>query len=320
MFFPPYSFPDLNNTPQKTVFIPKGSSLRGIANVLGDSSVLKQKEIFILLGKVSGYQNRLKAGLFKIPENLHPWHLLNYLLQPKSADVKVTFPEGIQASDMAGILKKRLMSDSTRFMKWVNDSALCHSLGVKVDRLEGYLLPETYYFTVGMDEKDIVRLLVHNTLSIFEADSIRFQMENLGMDRSRILTLASIIEGEVVVDSERATVSSVYHNRLRHGWLLGADPTIQYIIPGPPRRLLLKDLEIDSPYNTYLHRGLPPGPINNPGKRSILAALYPAKSRYIYFVANGDGGHYFSRTSAEHAQRKAQFDKVRREVRRNKRR
>ncbi len=120
----------------------------------------------------------------------------------------------------------------------------------------------------------------------------------------------------MVVDSERVFISSVYHNRLRLGWPLQADPTIQFAIPGPPRRLLNGDLEIDSPYNTYQHRGLPPGPINNPGKKSIMAALYPADTKYIYLVATGDGGHKFSKTLQEHNYWKARFDEVRRRVRR----
>lgn len=314
--FPAAPDGSFSDNPQKVVFIPRGSSLAEIARILKKNELLKNEEFFVLLGKISGYQHKLKAGMFKVPQNLHPWHLLQYLTHPVSADIKITLPEGISAAEIAGILQQRLGIDSTQFMNLVRDSAFCHSLGVEVADLEGYLLPETYYLPYGMSEEKIIRLLVKNTLEIFEPDSVRQQMERLGMTRHQILTLASIIEGEVVVDSERVLVSSVYHNRLKRGWRLQADPTIQYIIPGPPRRLLLKDLEIDSPYNTYRYRGLPPGPINNPGKKSILAAIFPAKTRYMYFVATGDGGHHFSRTAAEHSRWKARFDKIRRSVRR----
>jgi UPF0755 protein len=319
-FFPAYVTQDPDQTTQKTVFIPKGSSLSQIANILEKDSLLEHKTFFILLGKISGYQNQMQAGLFKVPENLHPWHLLKYLTKPTLAEIKVTLPEGIQAEEMAHILGEKIGIDSTRFMDLVFDSVYTHGLGVEQSNLEGYLLPETYFFNYGMDADEIIRLLVGNTLDIFKPDSVQLQLQKLGMTRHQIITMASIIEGEVMVDSERVLVSSVYHNRLKRRWLLGADPTIQYIIPGPPRRLLDKDLEIDSPYNTYKYRGLPPGPINNPGKLSILAALYPANTRFMYFVATGDGGHHFSRTAAEHAYWKSQFDKVRREVRREKRR
>jgi len=140
------------------------------------------------------------------------------------------------------------------------------------------------------------------------------------MTVSKILTLASIVEGEAIFDDERAVIASVYYNRLKKRIKLQADPTIQYILQGPPRRLLLKDLAIDSPYNTYMYYGLPPGPISNPGKNSIMAAIYPAKTDYLYFVARGDGRHTFSKTAAEHQRAKQQFDQVRREVYRKKRR
>jgi len=139
-------------------------------------------------------------------------------------------------------------------------------------------------------------------------------LNRLNFTPHQILTLASIIEGEAIFDDERATISSVYHNRLLHRIKLQADPTIQYILQDSPRRLLLKDLEIDNPYNTYKYFGLPPGPINNPGRKSIMAAIYPRQTDYLYFVARGDGRHTFTRSAAEHAQEKAKFDKIRREV------
>ncbi len=317
--FPPYQNPEVDPGMEKTVLIPRGASLREIANILNENEILTNKTLFILLGKISGHQNHLQAGLFHVPHNLHPWHLLKYLTKPELADIKVTLPEGITTSKMAGILKHELNVDSTRFMHLVVDSIFCKSLGVSVNNLEGYLLPETYFFHYGMKEDDIIKLLVENTMAILDPDTVQLQISKLGMNNHEILTLASIVEGEVVVDSERVLVSSVYHNRLRRRWHLAADPTIQYIIPGPPRRLLKKHLEINSPYNTYKYIGLPPGPINNPGRNSILAAIFPAETRYMYFVASGDGGHHFSKTSSEHAYWKAKFDKVRREVRRNQR-
>jgi UPF0755 protein len=139
-------------------------------------------------------------------------------------------------------------------------------------------------------------------------------MKELGMDEKEIITLASIIEGEAIYDRERPVISGVYHNRLNIGMRLQADPTIQYIIEGSPRRLLNKDLKIKSPYNTYLNEGLPPGPINNPGIESIKAALYPVETDYLYFVAKGDGYHTFSRTKEEHNIAKRKFQKIRRQL------
>jgi UPF0755 protein len=137
----------------------------------------------------------------------------------------------------------------------------------------------------------------------------------MGLSLHQTITLASIIEGEARVDSERAVISAVYWNRLRKGMRLQADPTIQYLIPGPPRRVLNRDLEIDSPYNTYRYAGLPPGPVNNPGINSVLAALYPRSAGYLYFVARGDGSHIFSYTLEQHNAAKREFDRYRVKVR-----
>jgi UPF0755 protein len=150
-------------------------------------------------------------------------------------------------------------------------------------------------------------------------DSLKTRAEEIGWTLNQALTLASIIEGEAMVDTEMPLISSVYHNRLDIGMPLQADPTIQYIIPDGPRRLLYRDLEIDSPYNTYKYKGLPPGPINNPGIRAIKAALYPADTDYLYFVANGDGTHSFSENYSQHRRAKRRFDEYRKKVEEDKR-
>ena len=142
------------------------------------------------------------------------------------------------------------------------------------------------------------------------------QAKNLNMTKHEIVTLASIIEGEAIYDSERAKISAVYHNRLNMGMKLQADPTIQFILPEPPRRLLNRDLKIKSPYNTYLNKGLPPGPINSPGKNSILAALYPEENDFIYFVASGDGYHTFTTNERDHNKAKRKLQKIRRTLKR----
>jgi UPF0755 protein len=303
-------------TSQKIVRIPRGSSLTEIAHILEKEQLLAHPTLFVWLGRLRGYQHHLKAGVFYVPRHLSTYQLLEYMTHPKPATIKVTFPEGERLTLYASIAHKRLGIDSARFVQLANDPNFCRELGVPASSLEGYLLPETYFFPYDVSAREVLQFLVRQTLSIFQADSVRQQMRRLGMNMHQILTLASIIEGEAMVDSERVLISSVYHNRLKRGWRLQADPTIQYLIPGKPRRLLLKDLEIDSPYNTYKYAGLPPGPINNPGRRSIMAALYPAQTSYLYFVATGDGGHHFSRTAAEHARWKRKFDQVRRQVRR----
>jgi UPF0755 protein len=306
---------DMQNFSHQVVKIPSGSNFGQIADSLSKRDLIDSKSQFVFLGRLSGKDKEMKSGLFKIPQGLNTWQMINYLESAKNLTVKVTLPEGISAAEMAGILQKSIEIDSSRFMSLVEDTFFIQSLGLNLETLDGYLLPETYYLNWEMSERELVDYLVNKTMEIFSPDSVQRQLINLNKSINEIMTLASIIEGEVQVDSERVIVSSVYHNRLMKGWLLQADPTIQYILKGSPRRLTYKDLKIDSPYNTYLYPGLPPSPINNPGKSSILAALFPANTSYFYFVAAGDGSHRFSRNTKEHLYWKRKFDEVRRQVR-----
>ena len=175
-------------------------------------------------------------------------------------------------------------------------------------------MPDTYVFAEGISEEQVMRFLIEQTLNIFKSDSVQKRMKELGLTRHQVLTLASIVEGEAMIDEERPLIASVYLNRLKIGMKLQADPTIQFLLPDGPRRLTYKDLQIDSPYNTYLYRGLPPGPINNPSKASILATLFAAKTNYLYFVARGDGSHVFTKTAHEHLKAKRKLNKLRKKV------
>jgi peptidoglycan lytic transglycosylase G len=298
-----------------TVEIPKGSTLQTIADSLKNKGLIEDTELFKIWIMSLGKGKDIKAGHFEIPVGLNYAQLAKYLSKAKAKQIKVTLLEGWQLDDIALKLNNEIGINADVFIKITKDTAFIRQFGIESNNLEGYLLPNTYYFYWGMSEKAIVNMLVNSCLTVFDSTA-RAQIDKMKMDRHEILTLASIIEGEAILDEERTTIASVYHNRLNRRIKLQADPTIQYILEGPPRRLLYKDLEIDSPYNTYRYYGLPPGPINNPGKNSILAAIYPEKTKYIFFVATGDGSHTFSRTAAEHARAKAKFNKIRREVRR----
>lgn len=305
---------DLDRRPSEIVLIPQGATFRAIADTLEAHSLLTHRQWFLILGRLSGLEARMHAGMFAVPRGLSTWQLLKFLETARNVLIKVTIPEGLRSERIAAILQKRVGVDSARFMQLVRDSALARRLGVPAPSLDGFLLPETYFFRWKTPEEEIVRTLVENTLVLFRPDSVQQQLARLKMSVLETIILASIIEGEVMVDSERVLVSSVYHNRLKRGWRLQADPTIQFLLPDGPRRLTYHDLEIDSPYNTYKYAGLPPGPINNPGRRSILAAIFPAQTPYLYFVASGDGGHRFARTLKEHLKWKRHFDRIRREV------
>jgi UPF0755 protein len=299
----------------QTLKIKWGSSFDQVLDLLLEKGVIQNKAKLTLAAKILGWRDKLKAGRYEISGSISSYRLLKLLVDGKVAIDWVTIPEGKSARQIASILKKEIEIDSTRFMQLVNDSAYTRKLGIEASSLEGFLFPETYGFHWGMKPAAVISILVNQFKEHFD-DSLKVRANELGLTVLEVVTLASIIEGEAVIESERPLISAVYHNRLKRGMLLQADPTIQYILEDGPRRVLKRDLEIDSPYNTYKYPGLPPGPINNPGLSSIKASLYPAHVKYLYFVAKGDGSHVFSVTLREHLRAKSQFDKYRREVRR----
>jgi len=315
----------LKTTSIKIVKIPKGANIESIADTLLSKDLIRQKKTFLFWAKTLKLDRSLKAGYFEVPLGLNYPQLVKFLTTARNKEIKVTLHEGWQIPQIAAELHRQLNIDQQKFITLGHDRQILSKLGI--DTLsaksslisqeylsaEGYLLPDTYYFFWNMDEIDLMRFLVRQCTQIF-TDSVEIQLHRLNFSRHQILTLASIIEGEAVVDDERAVIASVYYNRLRHKIKLQADPTIQYILQDAPRRLLLKDLAIDSPYNTYKYYGLPPGPINNPGRKSIMAAIYPRQTDYLYFVARGDGRHAFTRTASEHAAEKLKFDRIRQEV------
>jgi UPF0755 protein len=299
------------------ILIPKGATLTQIADTLAEKGLVEDKDFFIMWARLSGTEKKLQAGHFYIPQNLNCVKLATYLSQAKPAETKITLIEGWDNHQINIQLAENLDLEYNVLDSLCNDSVFCNSLGIKETSLLGYILPNTYAFHIGMEEEEILSILVNRTLDIFKRGDVRDALNDMDYNIHQILTLASIVEGEAIFDDERATIAAVYINRLNKGMRLQADPTIQFIIEGPPRRLLFKDLEIDSPYNTYKYYGIPPGPINNPGIKSILATIFADDVNYLYFVARGDGRHTFSSTLREHNKAKLAFDKIRREVRRN---
>jgi len=313
-----FRLPDISQYDRIELVIPKGTTPDDIADSLLRKGLIDDTKTFIFWLTTLDKDRDLKAGFYDIPVGLNYPQLIAYLTTARSKEIKLTLIEGWTTEQIADELSRVLQCDRDRLIQLIRDTTFIRELGLDGSNLEGYLLPDTYYFYWGMDEESLIRFLVSRTITIF-SDQIMSRLDTMKMTQHEILTLASIIEGEALFDAERDTISSVYHNRLSRRIKLQADPTIQYILDGPPRRLLYRDLEIDSPYNTYKYYGLPPGPINNPGYKSIMAAIYPADTNYLYFVARGDGRHTFSRTAREHAQAKAEFDKIRREVYRKRR-
>ena len=302
-----------------TIQIRPGVSFSWVCDQLVEQGLVRDRWDLLLVARLVGLERRLPAGEVTLEPGMSLWGIVWKLRQSEAVTVDVTIPEGLQARQIASILQERGVVDSADFMAEVADSRFVRDFGVDASDVEGFLYPDTYNLYYAMNARDVVRRMVERFFEVWD-DSMTTRAKELGWTIRDAVTLASIIEGEIMVKAEAPVVSSVYHNRLNRKMLLQADPTIQYILPDGPRRLLKKDLEIESPYNTYRHRGLPPGPICSPGLTALLAALYPAETEYLYFVAVGDGTHAFNETEEGHWQDKWKFQRVRREVARNKKR
>jgi UPF0755 protein len=280
--------------------IPKGATARGVAQMLREKEIIRSEFFFCLVSRANGYSSRFKAGRFRFPREMRTTDIARFLADtpPGPVDIRVTIPEGYNIREIASVLQKKAGVDSASFTMFAMSSSIAESLGVDNKTLEGYLYPETYFIAERSRSLDVIRRMAAQFREVF-ADSLKTRAKTLGMTVNEVVTLASLVETEAANAGERPIVSQVFHRRLELGYPLQANPTIQYIL-GEKRRVLTEDLNIESPYNTYLHKGLPPGPIANPGIGSIHAALYPADTRYLYFVSDGEGGHIFSETLDEH--------------------
>ena len=300
------------------ITIEKGMSLYKVGRLLEDQHLISDRSDFRWAAWVMRAERKIQPGRFLLPRGVSNSEIIRHLMRPGIRTVDLTIPEGLTVRQIASILSRDLEFDSAEFVNLCEDSLYAMKLGVQAGRLEGYLFPNTYNFYFESKPGEVIERMMSHLYNVFD-DSTLQRIDELGFSLHQIITLASIIQGEVMIEREAPMVAAVYHNRLKKGMLLAADPTIQYIIPDAPRRLLTRDIEIDSPYNTYRRRGLPPGPVNNPGRVALLAAVYPADEDYLYFVAKGDGSHAFNYTHSGHTRDKLKFQQVRREVEREKR-
>jgi UPF0755 protein len=284
-----------------TINIHRGTGFRQIVDELQETKIIRFRWPLLVTGTIFPELHKIKPGRYSVPMNLSTFSLLQLLHSSPQDEVRIMIPNGIEQRKIAGIIAANLDIDSTAFMAASRDKKLLASLGIEGENTEGYLFPGTYNFPWASTPREVISFL-SGRFRAFYSDSLKQAASKAGLSERQLLTMASIIEAETPSDIEKPAIASVYLNRLKKNMRLQADPTVQYAIPGESRRLYFKDLEFDSPYNTYRHAGLPPGPICNPGPASIRAVLSPAKSDFIYFVATGQGGHAFSSSLAGHAE------------------
>jgi UPF0755 protein len=288
------------------VTVPAGASFGAAVDSLARSGVISSPKLFGFYASVRGRDRELKAGTYVFQPGTSWNGVLDALTRGKGLVHTVTIPEGFSLASIAQLIGRALSVPPESVIAASSDTALRYRLDVPTPTLEGYLFPDTYTFAEGTSPSEAVRTLVGRFEQVWKPEWDA-RLQELTMSRHDIVTLASIIEKEARLAEERPVISAVYHNRLRIGMLLQADPTVQYALGKHVDRVLYKDLEVDSRYNTYKHVGLPPGPIASPGAASIEAALYPANVPYLYFVAHPDGHHEFRQTFSEHTEARAQI-------------
>jgi UPF0755 protein len=292
-----------------SVVVAPGTPVRALAARLEEQGVIKSALLFELWIRVSGNAGSIQAGTYEIPAGTSLSGVIEALVIGRTKLASVTIPEGLRLEEQAGVAARSLGIDSAAFVAAATDSLLADSLGIDAATLEGYLFPETYRVDPATDARELVRLMVAQFQRTF-GEQWRARAEELGRSVGDIVTLASIVEEEARVREERPVIAGVYWNRLRIGMKLEADPTVQYALGAHRQRVLYRDLEIDSPYNTYLYPGLPPGPIASPGRASLEATLYPDSVPFLFFFATGDGGrHTFSETFAEHNRKRRELNR-----------
>src|SRR2546426_1667450 len=279
--------------------IPAHEGLVHIADRLAQAGVIRSRPAFLGLVVVRGNMRRLKAGEYEIPRDASMLDVLDLLESGRVRQHVVFHPEGATVSELARVLETERLATADDVVKAAAGDTLRHALGVEGPSLEGYLFPDTYQFVRGMSVDEILTRMVQRMRGKLTPEVLERAREH-GLSVHQLLTLASIIEREAVDPAEQKLISAVFWNRLRRDMPLRADPTVQYAMAKERRALARADLASDHPYNTYVHRGLPPGPIASPGVGAIEAVLDPAPVKYLYFVARDDRRHSFSTTVAEH--------------------
>ncbi len=285
-----------NSTIQKIINIPSGTNAKEIVHILEKNEIIRKNNyLFIILIKLSKLEDKLKFGEYNLSPSLNMLQILNKLARGEIVVYKITIPEGYTSIQIAELLDKKEIVEKESFLKLVK-------YGEK--SWEGYLFPDTYEVPKKFGAENMFKLMLSNFEQVAVDNKLINKAEQTGFTMDEIITLASIIEKEAKFAEEKRQISSVFHNRLKSGMKLQSCATIQYILGKPKEKLEESDLEIESPYNTYLYKGLPPGPICNPGIDSIIAALEPANEDYLYFVLGDNGRHIFSKTYEEHLKNK----------------
>ncbi len=302
----------------RSVKIPPDSPFESVVDSLSQSGILKRSRPFELVAKVTGWSEQMKPGHYLIESGASNYDLLDTIRKGLQKPVRLTIPPGSRPEVVAAAVSQQMYFSEEAFLAALRDSALAERLDTDTLHLFSYMLPETYFVYWLTDAPSVVEK-IKNEFDAFYSRELEEQADSLGLSTEEVLNLAGIVEWETNHDEEKPDIAGVYLNRLRKRWRLDADPTVQYALlelEGQRRRLLYVDYKIDHPYNTYTFRGLPPGPITNPSPSSIRAVVQASNHDYMFFVANGDGSHTFTRTLREHRRASQAFHRLMQQRRR----
>lgn len=290
--------------------IQPGQSFSAIADALEREKIISNSRIFKFYARYKGLGEKLQTGEYVLSGSRSPKDILGTLLMGKVKLYKITIPEGLNIIETAGIVETAGFCNKETFVFLCKDPGFIHSLDIQASTLEGYLFPDTYFFPKHSGCQTIIKSMVRHFHQIFTTEWEE-RANKLGFSVFEIVTLASIIEKETGDASERSVISSVFHNRMKKNMRLESDPTVIYGIKNFDGNIKKKHLRIKTPYNTYQIKGLPLGPIANPGEKALEAALYPDSTPFLFFVSKKDTTHHFSKTIQEHnrAVRKYQLGK-----------
>ena len=287
------------NRREARVIIPRGATLRVAADSLARAHVVRSAMAFRVYAIMRGGSRTIQAGTYVFKRGVSWREVLDDLRGGKGLEHSITIPEGWSLQQIEPQLARVLGAPLDSVRAATRDTALLHVLDVPTETLEGYLFPDTYVFPEGTTARAAVKAMVGRFQQVWRPEW-DLQLQKLAMSRNDVMSLAAIVEKEARLPEERPVIAAVYMNRVKAGMLLQADPTVQYALGHHVARVLYKDLEVESPYNTYRHKGLPPGPIASPGRPAIVAALFPANVPYRFFVARADGHHEFTTDFARH--------------------
>ncbi len=291
----------------RNFMVEKGATLNRVAVDLKNAHMIRNSTLFRLAGRFKGYDHHIKTGEYRLNGAMPPLKILEILKEGRIISYPITIPEGFTLNQIADLLDQKGLSNKASFIKLAKDKLQVARLDLSGDTLEGYLYPDTYRFRRNEAADKIIDVMINRFRYIVTPHETR--IKDTGMTLKQVITLASIVEKETGAPEERPMIARVFLNRLKKSMRLESDPTVIYGINNFNGNLTKKDLKAKTPYNTYIIKGLPPGPIANPGLAAIEAVLNPAEGNYYYFVSKNNGTHYFSKTLKEHNRAVRRFQK-----------